>query len=95
MEELEDYLADVVKPAEGSVDWEDGSDTVELSVVMTKGAVPFKVTVHVLLPEASCTFADEVRLEAVLPDGKRPPSRATTLPRPWPPSRLCSAPPPA
>lgn len=71
VEELEDYLADVVKPAEGSVDWEDGSDTVELSVVMTKGAVPFKVTVHVLLPEASCTFADEVRLEAVLPDGKK------------------------
>lgn len=71
VEELEDYFTDVVKPAESAVDWEEGSDTVELSVKLAKDAAPFKLIVHVLLPEAKCAFADEVLIEAVLPDGKK------------------------
>lgn len=71
VEELEDYFTDVIKPVESTVDWEEGSDTVELSVTLAKDAAPFKLVVHVLLPEAKCTFADEVLVEAVLPDGKK------------------------
>ena len=63
IDELEDYMVDVVKPVSNDIAWEDGSETVTVTAAVREGQQPFSATVRVLLPEEECSFADEVRVE--------------------------------
>ena len=63
IDELEDYMVDVVKPVSHEIAWEDGSETVTVTATVREGQQPFSAAVRVLLPEEECSFADEVRVE--------------------------------